>query len=184
MKSIVVVDIHAPRDEVANLFADPSNNAKWMDEIERYEPVSGEQGIPGSIFRLVPKCGSMLFTATVVSRALPNEFRLSLDSSTVTVEVRGTLSTLPNGHTRLVSEEVFNFKSIWNKAFGLMAQPVIRKCIAATLRPSSVLQNVNPAGVLKGSILFVYFCQSRFLFLEFVDSMSQGSCPTQMKLRL
>ena len=127
MESIVVVDIDAPREEVATLFADPSNNPNWMEDLERYEPVSGEQGMPGSTYRLIPKQGSMLFTATVVSRNLPNELRLHLDSSTAAVDVRGTLSRLPDGRTRLVSEEVFHFKSIWSKAFGLLARRSICK---------------------------------------------------------
>lgn len=127
MRSIVVVDINAPQEEVAALYADPSNSAKWMEDVERYEPVSGEQGMPGSTYRLKPKQGSMVFTATVVSRTLPNELRLHLDASNVTVDVNGTLSTLSYGRTRLVSEEVFKFKGVWNLLFGLLARRSIRK---------------------------------------------------------
>ena len=127
MRSIVVVDIDAPQEEVAALYAEPGNNAKWMDDLERYEPLSGEQGMPGSTYRLIPRHGSMVFTATVVSRNLPDDLRLRLDSSTATVDVHGTLSTLADGRTRLVSEEVFRFKGIWNSAFGLLARRAIRK---------------------------------------------------------
>ena len=127
MRSLVVVDINAPQEEVATLFADPGNNVKWMNDIERYEPLTGEQGMPGSTYRLIPKHGSMVFTATVVSRSLPNEVRLNLDASSVTVAVKGTLSALPDGRTRLKSEEVFEFKGFWSAALGLLAQPAIRK---------------------------------------------------------
>ena len=48
MKSTVTVDIDAPQEMVAALLADPSKNVKWMDDIERSEPISGEQGMPGS----------------------------------------------------------------------------------------------------------------------------------------
>jgi len=127
MRSVVVVDINAPQEEVASLFADPNNNAKWMEDVDRIEPLSGEQGMTGSTYRLIPKHGSMLFTATVVSRNLPNELWLSLDASTVTVHVHGTLSILSDGRTRLVSEEVFKFRGILNTAFGLLARRAIRK---------------------------------------------------------
>jgi uncharacterized membrane protein len=55
MKSVVQVEINAPASEVATLFADPRNSPKWMLDLDRYEPVSGEQGMPGSTYRLVPK---------------------------------------------------------------------------------------------------------------------------------
>ena len=127
MRSIVVVDINAPQEDVAALYADPGNSTKWMDDLERYEPVSGKPGTPGSTYRLIPKRGSMVFTATVLSRTLPNELRLRLDASNATVDVKGSLSTLADGRTRLVSEEAFKFKGVWNSVFGLLARPAIRK---------------------------------------------------------
>jgi hypothetical protein len=127
MNSTVIVDIDAPQEMVAALLADPSKNVRWMDDVERSEPISGEQGMPGSTYRLVPKKGSMLFVATVVSRSLPNELRLTLDASNVTAAVHGTLSTLSDGRTRLISEEEFKFKGLWSIAFGLLARRAIRK---------------------------------------------------------
>jgi len=43
------------------------------------------------------------------------------------VTVYGTLSTLPDGRTRLVSEEEFRFKGLWRAAFGVLAWSAIRK---------------------------------------------------------
>ena len=34
MRSIVVVDINAPQKEGVALYADPGNNAKWMEDAE------------------------------------------------------------------------------------------------------------------------------------------------------
>ena len=48
MKNKVVIYINAPQRRVASLFADPSNSTKWMDHVDRYEPISGTQGTPGS----------------------------------------------------------------------------------------------------------------------------------------
>src|SRR5215831_19651807 len=126
MKSIVVVDIDAAPKKVATLYADPTNNAKWMDDVARCEPISGMPGVQGSVYRLVPKPkrGSMVFTATLVQR-LPNELHLTLDASNVTVSVQGSLTSLPNGRTRFTSREVFSFKGVWNKAYGVLAKPAI-----------------------------------------------------------
>jgi hypothetical protein len=111
MKSIVEVEINKPQKEAAELYADPHNNLKWMRGIARYEPLSGEQGMPGSTYRLVPKEGDMIFVATVVERNLPDELKLRLKSSDVDVEVKGTFSSLSSTRTKLISEQVFTFKS-------------------------------------------------------------------------
>jgi hypothetical protein len=125
--STVELAIDAPQAEVAYLFADPRNSTSWMEDLERYEPISGEPGTPGSTYRLVPKRGKMVFTATVVERSLPTRLQLNLDASNVTVVVTGTMSKLPDGRTHLKSEEVFTFKGLWNTAFGFLAQAAIRK---------------------------------------------------------
>jgi hypothetical protein len=125
VKSTVVVDVDAPPKEVASLFADPSINVQWMHEIERYEPISGKQGMPGSMYRLIPKHGSTLFTATIVKR-FPDQLYLNLEADNVTVEVHGIVRTLDNGRTRLISKENFKFKGVWNKVYGVLASPVMR----------------------------------------------------------
>jgi hypothetical protein len=124
VKSTVIIDVDAPPKEVASLFADPSINVQWMHEIERYEPISGKQGMPGSVYRLIPKAGTLLFTATVIKR-FPDQLYLNLEADNVTVEVHGTIKTLENGRTRLISKENFKFKGVWNKVYGTLAHPVI-----------------------------------------------------------
>jgi hypothetical protein len=82
-----------------------------MHDLKRYEPISGEQGLPGSIYRLVPKAGDMIFVATVVERNLPHEIRVNLEASTVDVAVTGRMVALSPTRTKLISEEVFTFKA-------------------------------------------------------------------------
>ena len=110
MKSVVEVEINRPQKEAAELYADPRNNLKWMHDIARYEPLSGEQGMPGSTYRLVPKEGDRIFVATVLERNLPEELKLHLESSDVDVEVRGTFSSLSPTRTKLITEQVYTFK--------------------------------------------------------------------------
>ena len=125
MKSVIELDINVPQARLAALFADPANTPQWMDDLERYEQISGEPGTPGSTYRLVPKKGDMVFVATVISVALPDEVRLNLDSSSVDVAVTGRFVALSPDTTRLVSEEVFTFKGA-HKLFAFAAEGAIK----------------------------------------------------------
>jgi hypothetical protein len=73
VKSVIEIEIGVPQARLAGLHADPQQNTKWMDDIERMEPISGQLGMPGSKYRLVPKSGDMVFVATVLDRSLPAE---------------------------------------------------------------------------------------------------------------
>lgn len=126
MKSVVEVEIDKPLERVAELFADPGNNPKWMHDLARYEPLSGDQGMPGSTYRLVPKEGDRIFVGTVIERNLPIELRLNLEGSTVDVAIKGTFSPLSSGRTKLVSEEIFTFKGANNETVSVATQDAIR----------------------------------------------------------
>jgi hypothetical protein len=126
MKSIVELEINVHQARLAELFADPENNTKWMDDLDRYEPMSGTPGMPGSKYRLIPKTGSMIFIVTVIARDLPDESRLILEASNVEISVSVRFVALSPEETKLISEEVFSFKGIFNKVFGFVAQRTIR----------------------------------------------------------
>ncbi len=126
MKSVVEVEIDMPLQEVAELFADPRNNPKWMHDVKSYEPVSGEQGMPGSTYRLVPKEGDMIFLATVVERNLPHELRVNLAASTVDVAMTGRMVPLSPTRTKLISEEEFTFKGSDNATVASSVKDAIK----------------------------------------------------------
>lgn len=126
MKSVVKVDIDAPQHKVAALFADPSHSAEWMEDLELYEPIDGEPGAPGSIYRLVQRRGGA-FVGTVVSRDLPREHQLYLDAPDVAVSVKGRFDALSPQRTRLTSEEEFEFKGgLLKRLGGLLSGGAIR----------------------------------------------------------
>ena len=126
MTSVVEVDIDRTQADVAALMADPRNNTKWMDDVARVEPIDGELGTPGSTYRLVPREGNMVFVATVAARDTAR-LRLRLDASNVVVSVTSTLIETAPDRTRLISEEVFRFKGLFNTLFGFLAQASIKK---------------------------------------------------------
>ena len=127
MKSVVDLEISVPQRKLAELFADPANNPKWMDELERIEPIDGELGMPGSKYRFVTKKGDMDFVATVVKRELPDEVRLNLDSSSIAVSITDRFVEASPEVTKLISVEEFRFKSKFGKLFGFLSQWAIKK---------------------------------------------------------
>lgn len=127
MKTVIEIEICVPQVRLAALYADPQQNTKWMDDIERIEPISGQLGMPGSKYRLLPKSGDMVFVATVLARNLPAELHLSLEATNVTILVKGRFTALSPSNTGLRHEQVFRFKGLFNKVFGFLAQRAIRK---------------------------------------------------------
>jgi hypothetical protein len=125
MKSRVELEIEAQQAQVAELFADPRNNPRWMDDIERVEAISGEPGQPGSVYRMVPAKGSFDFVATVLQRTLPTEVKLSLQSQQVSVSATDRFLRISDRRTRLISEEEFSFNGLFRTIVGLLARPSI-----------------------------------------------------------
>ena len=126
MKDVVTVEIDAPQERVAELFADPRNAPAWMTDLKSYQPLPGEPGMPGSTYRLLQQGGKLAFVVTVVERDLPNEILLSLDSPKVAVSVRAKFIAF-DGRTKLVSIEKFRFKGLFGPIVGLLAKRSIRK---------------------------------------------------------
>jgi hypothetical protein len=126
MKDVVDLDVEVPQERLSELMADPARTAEWMDDVERCEAVAGVPGTPGSQYRLVPRKGSMVFVATVLSRDVPNELRLALESPQASVKVTSRFVPLSADRTRLISEEVFTFRGVF-KIVGLFTRPAIHK---------------------------------------------------------
>jgi hypothetical protein len=128
MKSRVELDIKAPQAKVAKWFADPQRSPEWMDDIARIEPLSGELGQPGSVYRMVPKKeGAMEFVATVVRRVLPTQVSLSLNAERVSVAITDTFRKESDTMTHLISEEVFSFQGRLGNLIGFVSGPAIRR---------------------------------------------------------
>jgi hypothetical protein len=97
-----------------------------MHDVKSYEPVSGEQGMPGSTYRLVPKAGDMIFLATVVECNLPHELRVNLEAATVDVAMTARMVALSPTRTKLISEEVFTFKDSDNATVASSVKEAIK----------------------------------------------------------
>lgn len=129
MKNIVEVEINVPQEKLATLLADPSNNQKWMVDLESYKPLSGKPGEVGATYQLVFKNGNriMAFTATTTKRDLPNELRISMDSPMVQIDAIATFTALSPAKTKYIFEQNFHFKGVFNKMMSLLVQGSIKK---------------------------------------------------------
>jgi hypothetical protein len=127
MKSHVELTIDAPQSEVAALLADPRVSPHWMEDFGSYEPLVGEPGAPGSVYRLVSKDGKLDFTAKVVERQLPTKLQLFLDAPSVSVSIKDDFVKIARDKTKLISQEEFQFKGFFNKLFGFLSRPAIHR---------------------------------------------------------
>jgi hypothetical protein len=127
MKSTVHIEIRTPQSQTAELFADPTNNPKWMDDVERIEVMEGQPGARGSRYRMVSKDRRMDFVATVVASDLPKMIQLQLVGSDVTISITDRFAEMSPGVTHLTSEEVFAFKGLIRRVFGVIARSQIKK---------------------------------------------------------
>jgi uncharacterized protein YndB with AHSA1/START domain len=126
MRSVVDLEINAPREIVAELYSDPNNNPKWMDDLERNEPISGVLGEPGSKYRMVSKDSDMHFVVTVVSVYLPENVRLHLEWKQSTVDINVDFIQLDVGLTRFISTEDFAFTGFRARLLGLLGRRAIK----------------------------------------------------------
>jgi len=126
VRSVVDIEIDAPRELVAELYSDASNNPKWMDDLERNEPISGVPGEPGSSYRMVSRDSDMHFVVTVVSVQLPENVRLHLEWKRSTVDINVDFIQLDTNLTRFVSTEDFRFSGFLPRLGGLLARSAIR----------------------------------------------------------
>lgn len=127
MKSIFETEINVPQAKLAEFYADPENNIKWMADLERCELICGKLGMPGSQYWLVPKNGKRVFVVTVILRDLPNELKLHLESASVNVLVTAKFIALSADKTKFISEEIFTFNGWRNKISGFLAMPLVRQ---------------------------------------------------------
>src|SRR5688572_6171632 len=64
MKYTVSIEIAMPREEVAQLLADPANMPKWLRGLVLHEPLSGVHGQIGTKSRVVMQMGQQKFEGT------------------------------------------------------------------------------------------------------------------------
>lgn len=128
MKYNLEIEINLPRKTVIELFDNVENLAKWMDGLQSFEHLSGEAGQVGAKSKLVFKMGKrdieMIETVTV--RNLPEEYSGTYDANGVHNIVKNKFFELPNGHTKYLTEQEFQFKGFM-KIIGFLFPSAFKK---------------------------------------------------------
>lgn len=139
MKYTVTIEIARPREEVAQLLADPAHLPQWLRGLVLHEPLSGVHGQVGTTSRVVMQMGQQQMEATeTITRREPAELRGIPKESVVHFEreivsegmwsaVRDRLTEASPDTTLWVSENEYRFSGWLMRLVGLLMPGVFRK---------------------------------------------------------
>jgi hypothetical protein len=139
MKYTVSLEIAIPRDEVAQLLADPAHLPKWLRGLVLHEPLSGVHGQVGTKSRVVMQMGQQKFECIeTITRREPADLRAIPKESVVHFEreivgegmfsiTRERLTDVGPNSTLWVSENEYRFSSFMMRLVGLLMPGAFRK---------------------------------------------------------
>ncbi len=128
MKYAVEIEINKPVSKVVELFDSVDNMYKWMEGLEKFEPISGKPGEVGAKSKLTFKMKrrTLEMVETVTVKNLPKEFSGTYDAKGVHNIVKNLFHELPGGKTRYVTEQEFQFKGFM-KLLGFLMPGMFKK---------------------------------------------------------
>lgn len=139
MKYTVSIEIAMPREEVAQLLADPANLPKWLRGMVLHEPLSGVHGQVGTKSRVVMQMGQQKFEATeTITRREPADLGNIPKGSVVHFEreivtegmwnvARERLTEAGPDTTLWVSENEYRFSGLLMRLVGILMPGTFRK---------------------------------------------------------
>jgi hypothetical protein len=138
MKYTVSIEIAKPRDEVAQLLADPAHLPMWLRGLVLHEPLRGVHGHVGTKSRVVLQMGQQTFEATeIITRREPTDLHAIPKGSVVHFEreivgpgmwsaARERLTEAGPNTTLWVSENEYRFSSLLMRLVGLLMPGTFR----------------------------------------------------------
>lgn len=102
MKFTGTVDVDRPIQQVADLFADPSNLVHYQDGFLRKELVSGSEGQTGAVSKMYydNRGREMVLTETIVANDLPHSFEATYEHTHMDNTMKTTFTALGDTSTR------------------------------------------------------------------------------------
>jgi hypothetical protein len=139
MKYTVSIEIAMPREQVAQLLADPAQIPKWIRGIVVHEPLNGVHGQVGTKSRVVMQMGqqTMEATETITRRepvdlhAIPKGTVVHFEREIVTEGMwsatHDQLTEASPNTTLWVSENEYRFSGLMMRLVGLLMPGTFRK---------------------------------------------------------
>lgn len=139
MKYTVSIEIAMPREEVAQLLAEPAHMPKWLRGLVLHEPLNGIHGQVGTRSRVVMQFGQQEIEGTeTITRREPADLReipkgsvVHFDRELVTEgmwsAVRDRLTEAGPDTTLWVSESEYRFNGLLMRLMGLLMPGTFRK---------------------------------------------------------
>ena len=139
MKYTVSIEIALPREQVAQLLADPTRLPKWLRGLVLHEPLSGIHGQVGTQSRVVMQMGQQTFECTeTITRREPADLRSIPKASVVHFEreivgegmwsaARERLTEAGPTMTLWVSENEYRFSGLMMRLVGFLMPGAFRK---------------------------------------------------------
>lgn len=128
MKYTVSIDIDKPIDMVIELFDNPDNYGKWMEGLQSYETIEGEQGQPGtkSKFKFKMKKREIEMIETIKVRNFPEEYIVTYEADGVFNTVINRFEKISDTKTKCINEQEFQFSGIM-KFIGFLMPGAFKK---------------------------------------------------------
>lgn len=130
MKFTRTIDINRPKDEVANLFADPKYLGNYQDNFISKELISGNEGENGAMSRMLYKMGKseMELIETIIENNLPDSFFAEYHHKHMDNTMLCTFESLNENTTRYNSEINYTaFRGFIPKTMALFFPNVFKK---------------------------------------------------------
>ena len=136
MKFTRTIDINRPKDEVANLFADPKYLGNYQDNFISKELISGNEGENGAMSRMLYKMGKseMELIETIIENNLPDSFFAEYHHKHMDNTMLCRFESLNENTTRYNSEINYTaFRGFIPKTMALFFPNVFKKQVSKWL---------------------------------------------------
>lgn len=129
MKYSVEIEINLPIDRVIELFDNVDHMKKWMNGLESFTNISGKPGQVGTKSKLLFKNGkkTMEMIETITVRNLPHEFSGTYEINGVYNIVKNKFSSIGPNKTKYLSEQEFQFSSLFFKIMAWIFPGMFKK---------------------------------------------------------